>query len=219
VWVFLLAATALIGAANSASATTLDFESAGGNSGTCSDSVYSFPRVTQGYGGFTWSTNVPGDVNWFLECDGDYMSTLGNGYGSPSGEWAVGNDGDFTGQGGTDPVKLLSAAPFEWVGASFSSFTGLGNGSTSIEVRGFLLGAQVFTFTQALSNSSYTFGGTVAKVDQLQFFASDPNTLWLMDDFTFRELPQSAPVPEPTTMVLLGTGIVAAVVRRRRRRS
>lgn len=40
----------------------------------------------------------------------------------------------------------------------------------------------------------------------------------LMDDFTFNESIPSSPVPEPTTMLLFGTGIVGLVAARRRKK-
>lgn len=207
---------ALLARPSGAAAATLDFESAGGDSSSCSDTAYTFPRVDQDYGGFTWSTDGSGSVTWVLECDADYTGPLGNTYGSPSGDWAVGNDVSFTGQGGTDPLSLTRLTPFIWNGAQFTSFSGLGNGALLLTVQAYLAGVLQYSIDVPLPGDAYAaaFGQNLA-IDELRFIAGTENSLWLMDDFSFDEVQGSA-VPEPASLLLVGTGL-AFVARRRRR--
>jgi hypothetical protein len=80
-------------------------------------------------------------------------------------------------------------------------------------VQGFNNGNFVGSAGMALSAKGYTWlSADLLGVDELQFFSSGNGQWWLMDNFTVDET-----VPEPASLVLLGSGLLGAIRLRRRR--
>ena len=222
-----IAAMLLAGASTSSATSVLDFDSIG----TPNCGGVAIDPITTGYGGFTW------DANLAVECNADYMgaSGWGNGYGAPSAQNAIFN------QAGTTSVAITRAATFQFDGAMVSGWTfadavDLVDDLTaqSITVTGFLGATQVGTETLTLAGADgsaalqyLVLNGITGAIDRLQITTPVTNgrlgNFWLLDDFQFEDVnngggggPDNPAVPEPASLVLVGSGIVAALKRRGR---
>jgi hypothetical protein len=207
----------LLGTALPATATTLNFDSI--TTPNCGS--VALDLIPGGYGGFTW------DGSLAVECDADYTGFYGNSYGAPSAANAIYN------QFATTSEVISRVSQFEFDGAMLSGWTlddlvDLAGGTTapSVTVRGFLgglggtlVGTQTLSLAGADGSAALGYlaiGGIAGSIDTLQI--SSPNNLWLMDDFQYHDAANLVPpqVPEPTTLVLLGSGVVGLLARRRR---
>jgi hypothetical protein len=200
-------------AAPVASATALDFEGL-----SCQSPIGS-------YAGFTFSSN------WVTQCDDDYASTWGNTTGAPSAITAAGNSyaGDLA-----EGVTITRALPFNFGGMAssflvnddFEFTTPVSSANLLIEgyLGGVLVGSTLITFDPASGGvgTGYHSVGSLLGIDELRFFSSYDQALtggpdyWLVDDLKLTDVATTATVPEPATLTLLGSGLAALALRRRR---
>lgn len=196
-------ALSLLGATAAQADTVLDFEGL-----TVGDQVSFGDAGATNYGGLVWD----GDA-WWLESEEDYHSDW---YGYNKTPFTSGEYAAFNGYGLT--VETLSNQPIVFVGAYFLGWAMADDydpfTSTSITVKGYLNGSLVGTVTSDIAPDSMDWVGVnLGPVDKLEFLPSAQATWFLMDDFTFK------PVPEPSSLSLLGLGVGVfgiAYVRRRR---
>jgi PEP-CTERM motif len=174
----------------------------------CSGSCSGTPLGS--YGGFSWS----GDM--YAEGNTAYMSSYGNTYGAPSGGAAYNGFGD-------DGTTVTSATPFFFNGADFTTWAGndMYQSYSSLTVTIFAFDSSMNFLggcSQTLSAASYNFlTCDIANVSELVFH-NDIGTSghwWLMDDFTYN----GTTTPEPGTLVMFGSGLLAAAGMIRRRLS
>jgi len=170
--------------------------SAFGLSGTGGAAVITFDDVGEygTWGGFTWDFEHIVPSGSFE--DFNYPTP-------PSGETAATNY-----CGGWD-VSVSSSTVFDFNGAYFAALEDYS--APAITVIGFNSGTEVGRVSMILTSSSFTWlNADLNGVDTLVFYPTgDPSTVeigWFaMDNFTYNE---SAPVPEPATLVLLGSGLI-----------
>jgi hypothetical protein len=214
----------LLGTALPASATTLNFDSiATPNCGSVPQDL-----IPGGYGGFTW------DVNLGVECDADYIGGSGNSYGAPSAANVIYN------QAGSGTITITRGTDFEFDGATFSGWT-IGDfvdlvdqvTAQSVTVTGYLggsggtlIGTENLTLAGGDGTAALQYlslGAIPGAIDTLVISTPLINrtygNFWLMDDFQYHDAANLVPppqVPEPTTLILLGSGVVGLLARRRR---
>ena len=183
------ATTLLLGFAGMSSAATLDFEL--GLTGSASNLLNT---LDASYVGFTWDSNY-GVVTQEL-----YNSDYGN-----SSTFVSGNEAAFNGYGVL--TVTTTGTPVDLTGAWFEGFGYKNNAesftSTSVTVEGFLGATSVGTASMSLSPSSFSylsfnFG---SPVDTFTVTSSGSEKWWLMDDLSYNT------VPEPSTLILLGSGM------------
>jgi hypothetical protein len=186
----LLVVSLLLCSAVAGNATVLTFEDRPGDTVT---------PVQDGYGGFNWDTAA---TIYSIQ----KTSSPGSGYGIGT----IGNVSVFNGYG-VSPTDITLAGPgtFTFNGAQFTSawfdqtltFSGY-NGATLVD-------------TSSAINISTTSPTWVeldwSGIDRLEITSTDRH--WDMDNFTFNG---AAPIPEPSTIFLLGAGLAGLGLVRRR---
>jgi len=185
----------LLGMVGLSQATVLTFDDiSSANSGVIGD----------GYGGLGWD-----DMGYIK---GSYRPGSGYENGTVSGDYVAFNR--FA------RVATVSDSIFDFQGAYL---TAAWNNDLNIEVKGFKDDNEVYSQTVTVDIDSPTwFDFDFLGIDSLQFRSyggvhaeqlAGHGEHFAMDDFTF-----STPVPEPSTVILLGLGLVGiAGVRRQRR--
>jgi len=178
-FIFRLLALALsISFLGTASATVLTFDD------TSYQGTNYTTNIDAGYGGFTWSNNF-----------GVYGTGVSNGY---SAGIVSGSHAAFNAYG--DNISL-SDGIFDWTGAWFND----PHDATLLNVTGLFNGSVIYTANIQLTyGQAAWFQADWLNIDTLAFNTGG-NDWFTMDDFTFNE---SAPVPEPATMLLFGFGLL-----------
>lgn len=195
--VAVLAIGLLIVTVGLASALVLDFEGQGfGNSDTLQGS---------GYGGFAWDSNI------YSFTENTYNSFFNNNVDFTSGDIAVFNGAGYL-------SVAVSNSNFSFNGAYFTSWSqndaDFSSSSTTISMIGYLGGSQVGSVTYDLTNDFQYYSAEFDNVDSVVFQSSGASRWWLMDNMTVNE---NNPVPEPTTMLLFGTGLLGLIGYNRKR--
>ena len=171
-----------------AGATVLDFEGLTTTSAT--------PLPTS-YGGFTW------DTGWYLYSQIDYTTP------THSGNYGIVNNS------GTNPlgVSISSSTPFDFNGAWLAGWDF--NAPSQIKAQGFDAANNLVAETPFMTidvNSNKYLSANFDDVTRVNFVGGQYFTI---DDFTFNES-TSNPVPEPSTFLLLGGGVIGTFLLRRR---
>lgn len=189
------AATCVVGV-GAATATTLTF-----------DDIGTGGSIPNGYGGLNWSSvHYLNGTTYPLSPSGYYNGRV-------SGDYVAWN-----GSGG-DVLSNTAAGTFDF---NSTYLTAAWNNGLNIQVRGYNNGILLYDQTVIVDQFGPTlFVFNYLGIDDLKFTtfggvdAGTPGSgqQMAMDNFTFN---QSAQVPEPASLLLLGTG-VAAVMRRRRK--
>ena len=199
-WIFVLSLAwmMLLGATAASYATVLTFDEilTGGDN--------EMP-IYDGYGGLTWDNiwATDGDINWFGVPTGYFYGTVS------------GTNVAFNGDGLSAAV---SDSLFDFTGAYL---TGAWNNGLSIQVRGYRGGIVEYDRTVVVDSTAPNFFRfDYAGVDRLTFDSFGGTNAgfggegyhFVMDNFTFNE---AAPIPEPSTILLLGAGLVAVAYLRK----
>jgi hypothetical protein len=203
-------------AAPLARATVVDFNDiASPGTATPDCSLYPFACIAGPYGGLIWTPT--GDVGWNVASAADYASYFGNTYATTN--FAFNGNGSQGQAANPLTITLAGGGSFDFFGADFSTFA-FSNGwalisSKTITVEGFSGdGPAVYSATHNLSPNSFTtFNDNFLNIDRLVISNDGGNTNWIMDNLTY------SPVPEPTSFILLGTGLSGLAFFSRRKRN
>jgi len=162
--------------------------------------------IADGYYGFNWD-------QFYVLNGGNYSPGSGYDNGVTSGEWVAYN--------AWANVATINDFDFDFNGAYF---TGAWNDGLNINIQGLNDGNLLYDQTFQVNTSGPTwYAANFIGVDQLVFSSfggiyhqglNGGGTHFAMDDFTYNE---TAPVPEPSTILLLGAGLLGLVGFNRKR--
>ena len=188
--------------------------------------------VAVDYQGLTWTNWMALDPS--QDTTGYYTSgIIGDNVANVSGTGFLGTLSYFnsTGQIYSPTATIESSSVFTFTSAWFNAHV---NDGMTITVKGFLAGAQTYTTSFTVdTNAPIKVQFDWANIDMLTFDGSGganpnpPNSVFgtarpnfNMDDFCINgctATPHPDPVPEPSSLILAGSGLMALVARRRRR--
>lgn len=190
--------------AGSSNADVLDFEDPViDKSGQTTIGGGTFQDVYDGFvfeGSWVWVSQDYQNREWWTDCIIDEHNIV-NGY---------------TNWGAINSISRVDGDAFIWDGAFFSSGRDY-NYDQEIILRGYLNGVEVeatpFVPEYSTNNSWFDAGWEIdtLTIEQL----SGANCSYTIDNFTFNENTNPAPVPEPCTMLLFGTGMAGMAAIRR----
>ena len=181
---------------NLASAQTINFDDLAGD----------FNPVPEGYAGLSWNTsNLTGvvDVAPFLVPGVDYTGIQNN---------ALFNAYGYQGPN-TTIIRAINGGAFDFLSGFWSA--GL-TGNADISFEGYINNQLVF------SSATYSLTGSAVTPVTLNWLGLDSlkisstSAIWIADNLEVNVL--SSPVPEPETygMLVVGLGLIATVIRRRK---
>ena len=110
--------------------------------------------------------------------------------------------------GGTVTISAPNGT-FDFIGASFTG----GWGTVTVDAEGYSGNNLIYTQSETAYNGSPTwYDFNFMGIDRLVFIGYGDNTDYAVDNFTYN----LNPVPEPTTMLLLGSGLISLAGFRRK---
>jgi len=194
--IFLCGLVMIFGFAGATGATVLTFDDiSAAQTGTIAD----------GYGGLDW----------------DNMGYLNGSSHAPGSGYDNGTvSGDYVAANLWASVATVSDSLFDFNGAFF---TGAWNDGLNINIQGLNNGSAIFNTTIQVDHYGPTwFEANFVGIDQLVFnsyggthvVTGGAGEHFAMDNFTFNE---TAPVPEPSTILLMGAGLLGLVGYNRKR--
>jgi hypothetical protein len=181
----------MIGMVGTASAVVLTFDDIPGVSQNAWGPIGS-------YGGFNFTTNTNKPMSWIDTVDSTFN------FGSVSGDFTMLNN-----DGGSAIITSSTGSDFTFTGLYTRSWFGY---TRSVFIQAFNNGISVWTSTFTLNESWQSIAGSSVIIDELHLNFGE---FFLVDNLELNGS-GSSPVPEPTTMLLLGFGLVGlAGVRRK----
>jgi hypothetical protein len=157
-----------------------------------------YSSISSPYHGLNWS-------NMYIMNGCAYAPTYGYCSGTVSGTNTAFNG---AGQPG-DVLEASSTAIFDFNSAYLTAYSGSG----TYQVNGFLNGSQIYSQNVFLTSTATLFNLNFLGIDRVQFQGNGSN--FVIDNMVINGVSE---VPEPASLLLLGTG-VAGLARRYRRRA